>query len=127
MQMYGHSKYSIFKITVKSPAINRGMSREFYSVSAFLQNLSLSILIPNPIIKSMLIDVFLHPTPVLLPGKSHGRRSLVGCCRWGRTESDTSEANLAAAAAAADVFLTLESKRDSGVAVYQKLNYQIDK
>ena len=25
-----------------------------------------------------------HPTPVLLPGKSHGRRSLVGCSRWGR-------------------------------------------
>ena len=26
-----------------------------------------------------------HPTPVLLPGKPHGRRSLVGCspwCRW---------------------------------------------
>ena len=25
-----------------------------------------------------------HPTPVLLPGKSHGRRSLVGCSSWGR-------------------------------------------
>ena len=25
-----------------------------------------------------------HPTPVLLPGKSHGRRSLVGCSPWGR-------------------------------------------
>ena len=25
-----------------------------------------------------------HPTPVLLPGKSHGRRSLVGCSLWGR-------------------------------------------
>ena len=23
-----------------------------------------------------------HPTPVLLPGKSHGRRSLVGCSPW---------------------------------------------
>ena len=33
-----------------------------------------------------------HPTPVLLPGKSHGRRSLVGCRLWGRTESDTTEA-----------------------------------
>ena len=30
-----------------------------------------------------------HPTPVLLPGKSHGRRSLVGCSPWGRKESDT--------------------------------------
>ena len=25
-----------------------------------------------------------HPTPVLLPRKSHGRRSLVGCNPWGR-------------------------------------------
>ena len=25
-----------------------------------------------------------HPTPVPLPGKSHGRRSLVGCSPWGR-------------------------------------------
>ena len=32
-----------------------------------------------------------HPTPVLLPGKSHGRRSLVGCSPWGRLESDTTE------------------------------------
>ena len=32
-----------------------------------------------------------HPTPVLLPGKSHGRRSLVGCSPWGRWESDTSD------------------------------------
>ena len=32
-----------------------------------------------------------HPTPVLLPGKSHGRRSLVGYSPWGREESDTTE------------------------------------
>ena len=32
-----------------------------------------------------------HPTPVLLPGKSHGWRSLVGCSPWGHTESDTTE------------------------------------
>ena len=32
-----------------------------------------------------------QPTPVLLPGKSHGRRSLVGCSLWGREESDTTE------------------------------------
>ena len=25
-----------------------------------------------------------HPTPVLLPGKSHGRKGLVGCSPWGR-------------------------------------------
>ena len=32
-----------------------------------------------------------HPTLVLLPGKSHGRRSLVGCSPWGREESDRTE------------------------------------
>ena len=32
-----------------------------------------------------------HPTPVLLPGKSHGRRSLVGCSPWGHFQSDTTE------------------------------------
>ena len=31
------------------------------------------------------------PTPVLLPGKSHGRRSLMGCSPWGCKESDTTE------------------------------------
>ena len=30
-----------------------------------------------------------HPTPVLSPGKFHGRRSLVGCSPWRRKESDT--------------------------------------
>ena len=32
-----------------------------------------------------------HPTPVLLPGKSHGQRSLEGGSPWGRTESDMTE------------------------------------
>ena len=32
-----------------------------------------------------------HPSPVLLPGKSHGWRSLVGCSPWGCKESDTTE------------------------------------
>ena len=32
-----------------------------------------------------------HPTPVLLPGKSHGWRSLEGCSPWGRWGYDTTE------------------------------------
>ena len=32
-----------------------------------------------------------QPTPVFLPGESQGRGSLVGCCLWGRTESDMAE------------------------------------
>ena len=47
---------------------------------------------------SLSLFTFMHwrrkwqPTPVFLPGESQGRRSLVGCCLWGRTESDTTEA-----------------------------------
>ena len=32
-----------------------------------------------------------QPTPVLLPGESHGQRSLVGYSSWGRKESDMTE------------------------------------
>ena len=32
-----------------------------------------------------------HPTPALLPGKSQGQRSLVGCSPWGCEESETAE------------------------------------
>ena len=32
-----------------------------------------------------------HPTPVLLPGKPHGWRSVVGCSPWGLEELDTTE------------------------------------
>ena len=34
----------------------------------------------------------MQPTPVFLPGESQGRGSLVGCCLWGHTESDTTKA-----------------------------------
>ena len=44
-----------------------------------------------------------QPTPVLLPGKSHGWRSLVGCHLWGGTEPDTTEVTAAAAAHASKV------------------------
>ena len=32
-----------------------------------------------------------QPTPVFLPGESHGPRSLVGCGPWGHKEWDTTE------------------------------------
>ena len=41
--------------------------------------------------KNVLICWQWHPTPVLLHGKSHGQRSLVGCSLWGHEESDTTE------------------------------------
>ena len=33
-----------------------------------------------------------QPTPVFLPGESHGQRSLGGCSPWGHKDSDTTEA-----------------------------------
>ena len=36
-------------------------------------------------------DMVGHPTPVLLPGKSHGCRSLVGCSPWNHEELDRTE------------------------------------
>ena len=47
---------------------------------------------------SLSLFTFMHgrrkwqPTPVFLPGESQGEGSLVGCCLWGRTELDTTEA-----------------------------------
>ena len=35
-----------------------------------------------------------QPTPVFLPGKSHGQRSLVGYSPWGCKESDTTERHI---------------------------------
>ena len=32
-----------------------------------------------------------QPTPIFLPGESHGQKSLVGYSPWGRKESDTTE------------------------------------
>ena len=47
---------------------------------------------------SLSLFTFMHwrrkwqATPVFLPGESQGLGSLVGCCLWGHTESDTTEA-----------------------------------
>ena len=48
-------------------------------------------------VTSLSLFSFMHwrrkwqPTPVFLLWESQGRGSLVGCCLWGRTESDTTE------------------------------------
>ena len=45
----------------------------------------------NPWVGKILWRRKWQPTPVLLPGKSHGQRSMVGCSPWGRKELDTTE------------------------------------
>ena len=52
--------------------------------------------VPHPQLYYMCFQLLLrrrqwHPTSVLLPGKSHGWRSLVGCSPWGHEELDTTE------------------------------------
>ena len=60
---------------------------------------------------SLSLFTFMHwrrkwqPTPEFLLGESQGWGSLVGCHLWGCTESDTTEADLAAAAAKAQMHI----------------------
>ena len=42
----------------------------------------------NYLIVAFVTEKAMAPAPVLLPGKSHGRRSLVGCSPWGQKELD---------------------------------------
>ena len=57
-----------------------------------------SLRVAHDLATSLSLFTFIHwrrkwkHTPVFLPGESQGWGSLVGCCLWGRTESDTTEA-----------------------------------
>ena len=69
-----------------------------WEVISYFQKIDLPThFLPNPPLDFHYFT-FMHwrrkwqPTPVFLPGESQGRGSLVGCCLWGRTESDTTEA-----------------------------------
>ena len=78
-----HSK----KISIKEPGT--GPSPDTECDGALILGFSTS----RVILKKILFfkECQWHPTPVLLPGKSHGWRSLVGCSPWGSEESDTTE------------------------------------
>ena len=50
---------------------------------AFGADPHISFSLENPLVTHLTSALACHyPTPVLLPGKSHGRRSLVGCSPW---------------------------------------------
>ena len=66
----------------------------------FIHSASLCLLVGafNPFTFKVIIDIYVpiqrrkwQPTPVLLPGKYHGWRSLVGYSPWGLKESDRTE------------------------------------
>ena len=69
--------------------LRRGTSLEM--ADPCLQGLSLLVWSFTPCEQVKMWRRQWHPTPVLLPGKSHGQRSLVGCSPWGRCESGTTE------------------------------------
>ena len=56
-----------------------------------------SVRVRHDWVTSLSLFTFMHwrrkwqPTPVFLPGESQGWGSLVGCCLWGHTESDTTK------------------------------------
>ena len=69
-----------------------------------LQSMGL-LRVEHSLANSLSLFTFLHwrrkwqPTPVFLPGESQREGSLVGCCLWGRIESDMTVVRTAAAAA----------------------------
>ena len=79
-------RYNLY--TIKYTPILRVQSVDFWHMNTFLY------LPPQSrysISYSLKQRMKWHPTAVLLPGKSHGRRSLVGWSPWGREELDTTE------------------------------------
>ena len=78
--------------------LNFFASLTFLSKAIVFSTFSFSFWSLNPYLQSYLDCCTLdsqrkqwQATPVLLPRKSHGQRSLVGCNPWGREESDTTE------------------------------------
>ena len=65
------------------------------SVNVSVHALSCLCTLKEYMIKSKCADLYWRrkwqSTPVLLPGKSHGQRSLVGYSPWGPKESDMTE------------------------------------
>ena len=72
----GSSVYGIFQARVPE-----------WGAIAFSSNNLLHFFLTGPQLKERRKQW--QPTPVLLPGKSHRQRSLVGCSPWGHEESDT--------------------------------------
>ena len=71
--------------------------RKWQPTPVFLPGESHGLRVPHEWATSLSLFTFMHwrrkwqPTPVFLPGESQGRGSLVGCCLWGHTESDTTK------------------------------------
>ena len=76
-------------------SIHTGLNKKFMGFSVTSDRKAQTNFLANPIEYTSLSLKYWrrqwHPTPVLLPGKSHGWRSLVGCSPWRGEESDMTE------------------------------------
>ena len=79
--------FSLYSFTF----IKRLFSSSSLSSIAYLRLLIFLWAILIPACTPSFFKYLLQPTPVFLPGESQGQRSLVGCCLWGRKESDMTE------------------------------------
>ena len=66
------------------------------NIDSILKSRGITLLTNVHLVKAMVFPVVMRrrqwqPTPVFLPGKSHGWRSLVGRGPWGHEELDTTE------------------------------------
>ena len=76
-----------------------GRVLQYLSSFRILMTKKIDFHIPTYTLFSSIVDVYAliwrrqwQPTPVFLPGKSHGwRRGMVGCSPWSRKELDTTE------------------------------------
>ena len=91
LHLFLYKKFDqIFKIKINNWSV---YLLKFHSIYSLVRGASLQFcifLLGNIILLENDV-LYWHPTPVLLPGKSHGWRSLVGCSPWGHEESDTTE------------------------------------
>ena len=87
----GSSAHGIFqarKLEWVVISFSRGSSRPRDQTKVFLQCRKPRF---DPLVRKIPWRRKWQPTPVFLPGESHGQRSLVGYSPWGRKESDTTE------------------------------------
>ena len=96
--MAPHSSTLAWKIPwMEEPGGPQSMGSPWMEVPGGPQSMG-SLRVRQDSATSLSLFTFMHwrrkwqPTPVFLPGESQGQGSLVGCCLWGLTESDTIEA-----------------------------------
>ena len=68
-----------------------------------------------------------QPTPVFLPGESHGWKSLVGYSPWGRKESDMTERAHFTSLHSNCIYLTLSICQNPHIFTLQRMNFNLCK